>query len=118
MTYYFQTRVWIRTLIWIHSSHLLNPDLPGSGSGINWNIPERERERMIVLYQLNCQKVHCLFWKRAYPILRFVKWPEFAILLRGPGIDSQPGGPVQQPYLTYRPARLHRLAESIDSCAS
>ncbi len=30
MTYYFQTKVWIRTLIWIHSSHLLNPDLPGS----------------------------------------------------------------------------------------
>jgi hypothetical protein len=29
------------------------------------------------------------------------------------GIDSQPGGPVRQPYLTYRPARLHRLAESI-----
>jgi hypothetical protein len=34
-------------------------------------------------------------------------------LLRGPGIDSQPGGPLQQPYLTYRPAWLHRLAESI-----
>ncbi len=26
---------------------------------------------------------------------------------------SQPGGPVQQPYLSYRPARLHSLAESI-----
>jgi hypothetical protein len=25
----------------------------------------------------------------------------------------QPGGPVRQPYLTHRPARLHRLAESI-----
>ncbi len=24
------------------------------------------------------------------------------------GTDSQPGGPVRQPYLTYRPARLHR----------
>jgi hypothetical protein len=30
-----------------------------------------------------------------------------------PGIDSQLGGSVRQPYLTYRPARLHRLAESI-----
>ncbi len=30
-----------------------------------------------------------------------------------PGIDSQPGGPVRQPYLLYRLARLHRLAESI-----
>jgi hypothetical protein len=26
---------------------------------------------------------------------------------------SQPGGPVQQPYLSYRPARLHGLAKSI-----
>jgi hypothetical protein len=30
-----------------------------------------------------------------------------------PGIDSQPGGPVQQPYFLYQLARLHRLAESI-----
>jgi hypothetical protein len=34
-------------------------------------------------------------------------------LLQSPGIDSQPGGPVRQPYLAYRPARLHRMAESI-----
>jgi len=39
--------------------------------------------------------------------------PEFINLLRSPGIDSQPGGPGKQPYLTYRPARQHRLAESI-----
>ncbi len=39
--------------------------------------------------------------------------PEFVNLLRSPGIDSQPGGPMRQPYLTYRPASLHRLAESI-----
>jgi hypothetical protein len=37
----------------------------------------------------------------------------FVNLLRSPGFDSQPCGPVQQPYLTCRPARLHRLAESI-----
>ncbi len=30
-----------------------------------------------------------------------------------PGIDSQPGGPEQQPYLLYRLARLHRLTELI-----
>ncbi len=30
-----------------------------------------------------------------------------------PGIHSQPGGPVRQPYLLYRLVRLHRLAESI-----
>ncbi len=38
---------------------------------------------------------------------------EFVNLLRSPGIDSQPGRPIRKPYLTYRPARLHRLAESI-----
>jgi hypothetical protein len=32
-----------------------------------------------------------------------------------PGNDSQLGGTVRQPYLTYRPVRLHRLAESIPS---
>ncbi len=39
--------------------------------------------------------------------------PEFVNLLRSPGIDSQLGGLARQPYLTYRPARLHRLSESI-----
>jgi hypothetical protein len=39
--------------------------------------------------------------------------PVFLNLLRSLWIDSQPGGPVRQPYLTFRPARLHRLAESI-----
>ncbi len=29
--------------------------------------------------------------------------PQFVNLLRSPGIDSQPGGPVQQPYLPYGP---------------
>ncbi len=40
--------------------------------------------------------------------------PEFVNLFReSTGIDSQPGGPVRQSYLTYRPARLQRVAESI-----
>jgi hypothetical protein len=39
--------------------------------------------------------------------------PESVNLLRSPGIDSQPAGPVRQPYLAYRHARRHRLAESI-----
>jgi hypothetical protein len=40
--------------------------------------------------------------------------PVVVHLLRSPGIDSQSGGgPVRQPYLTYWPARLHRLAEWI-----
>jgi hypothetical protein len=32
--------------------------------------------------------------------------PEFVNLLGSPGIDSQPGGPVQQPYLTHRPGYI------------
>ncbi len=39
--------------------------------------------------------------------------PVFVNLLRSPGIDSQPCGSIRQPYLSYWPARLHRLAESI-----
>ncbi len=39
--------------------------------------------------------------------------PEFVNLLRSLGIDSQPGGPGKHPFLTCRPARLYRLAESI-----
>ncbi len=33
--------------------------------------------------------------------------PLFVNLLRIPGIDSQPGGPLRQPYLSYRAARLY-----------
>jgi hypothetical protein len=39
--------------------------------------------------------------------------PVFADLLWGPGIDFQPGGPVRQPYVSYRHVRQHRLAKSI-----
>jgi hypothetical protein len=39
--------------------------------------------------------------------------PVFVDLLRTPGVDSQHGGPVRQHYLSYRPARIDRLAESV-----
>ncbi len=39
--------------------------------------------------------------------------PVFVNLLRSPESDSQPGGIDSTTYLSYRPARLHRLAESI-----
>ena len=39
--------------------------------------------------------------------------PVFVDPLRSPEIDSQPGGPVRQTFLLYRPARQHRLAASI-----
>jgi hypothetical protein len=52
-------------------------------------------------------KLRHLLWKRIE--LRAFR-ARICNLLRRPGIDSQPGGSVRQPYLTYRPARLHRLA--------
>jgi hypothetical protein len=45
--------------------------------------------------------------ERAQPV------PVFVNLLWSPGIDSQPDVPVRQPYLSYRPAILHRQVESI-----
>jgi hypothetical protein len=41
--------------------------------------------------------------------------PQLSTVLWGPGINSQPwrAGTTTKPYLTYRPARLHRSAESI-----
>ncbi len=39
--------------------------------------------------------------------------PVFVDPSRSPEIDSHPGGPVRQPYFSYRPVRLHRLAKSI-----
>ncbi len=39
--------------------------------------------------------------------------PVFVDSLRSPEIYSQPGGPVRQPYMLYRPARQHGLAASI-----
>jgi hypothetical protein len=43
--------------------------------------------------------------------------PVFVNLLRSPGINSQPGGTVRQPYLSYRHAMLHRqvVIESSES---
>jgi hypothetical protein len=46
--------------------------------------------------------------KGSVPLLSFINTklrtpePEFVNLLRSPGIDSQPGGLVRQPYLMYR----------------
>ena len=54
-----------------------------------------------------------LFWKPSVIVNVLHTEPVFVNLLRSPEIDSQPGGPVLQPCLTCRPAKLHRLAESI-----
>ncbi len=62
----------------------------------------------------------CLSNKSTWPFPLSLTWytePVFVNLLRSPWIDSQPGGPVRQPYLSYKPANLHRLEESILSLA-
>jgi hypothetical protein len=42
-----------------------------------------------------------------------LNWARICRPFKEPRNRSQPGRPVGQPYLSYRPARLHRLAESI-----
>ncbi len=55
-----------------------------------------------------------IWWSWSVEDARLDPEPEFVNLLRSPGIGFQPGRrPLRQPYLTYRPAKLHRLAESI-----
>jgi hypothetical protein len=53
-------------------------------------------------YPVQCTDCHCLHYRA-----RICK------PFKESRIDSQPGGPVRRPNLSYRPARLHRLAESI-----
>jgi hypothetical protein len=54
-------------------------------------------------------------WMGEEPSRNKVIVPEavFVDHLRSPGIDSQPSGPVRQPYFSYRPAEPHWLTESI-----
>ncbi len=60
--------------------------------------------------RLKCS-IH-LFVKSAH-VWDFRPEPVFVNVLRSPEVDSHPAGPVRQPYLTYRTARIHRLVESI-----
>jgi hypothetical protein len=58
-----------------------------------------------------------MIWVHPRPLVEsmgeHIPEPVFVNLIKSPEIDSRSGGPVQQPYLTYRPAGLHRLAESL-----
>ncbi len=82
---------------------------------VNWvyrHVQWTGRTGGTVLYSvLVCRTVQCPVV--GVPRLVYRPAPVFVDLLRSPGIDFQPGGPVRQPYLSYRPTRLHRLAESI-----
>ncbi len=53
------------------------------------------------LYKGVCVFVFCYFVQSSDPVRDFIPEPEFANLLRSPGIDSQAGGPVRQPYLPF-----------------
>jgi hypothetical protein len=52
-------------------------------------------------------------WRTLQHIVQCSTEPVLVVLLRSPGIDSQTAGSVRQPYLSYPPTRLYRLAESI-----
>ncbi len=67
----------------------------------------REKPRKLMSHS---QRQHDAFAPR-----RVKPESEFLNLLGSPWIDSQHGGAIKQPFMTYRPARLciHRLAESI-----
>ncbi len=89
---------------------LLRP--PPAFSKVFWTVSYRRHERsFLLLGYLLCVPNNCYFVS-AWNVNRSAE-PVFVNLSRSPGIDSQPDGPVRQPYLSYRPARLHRLVESI-----
>ncbi len=53
------------------------------------------------------------FWNGNLLLASLYRIARICKCVRSPGIDSQPGGPVRQPYLTYRVARQYRMAESV-----
>ncbi len=58
------------------------------------------------LLELDCSSPRGLFGQYVSFQMAERSEPVFVNLLRSPGIDSQPGLPVQQPYLSYRPSML------------
>ncbi len=80
----------------------------------------KPRYPMIILrgsaaFDVRTFNVHSYWVRKPSLFMYSIMWysePVFVNLLRSSGIDSQRGGPVRPPYLLYRPARLHRLAES------
>jgi hypothetical protein len=106
-------------LLWspgINSKELIPPAYAPGGL-YNNPIPTR------FLVPLDCSKVPspCWYFKQSMGTrnrvgIGLLYRPARASIckpFKEPGIDSQPGGPVRQPYLLYRLARLHRLAESM-----
>ncbi len=119
--------VWIR--IWIRGSM---PLTNGSGSCYFRHRPSRCQQKKVtnsrnqgVSYYFcimiegsrsgSLSTTSSVAW-RLFPFRTPVEWTcrdGICKSLKDPRNRSQPGGPVQQPCLSYRPARLHGLAESI-----
>ncbi len=72
------------------------------------NSGENRRKRSTIFFE-NVRRAY----KDLIKVKKKSKLSHACVPLRSPGIDSQPGGPLRQPFLPYRTARLHRLAESI-----
>ncbi len=70
----------------------------GGWSGGNINDSKKERSSLLIrVLWLLCS------WESLDTVLYRAR---ICRLLRSPGIDSQPGGPLRKPYMTYRPAGL------------
>ncbi len=91
-----------------------------SGGNYNLSVTGHSPQRVITLLTNTFLTIICVSTTHGQVFLSAKQntEPEFVNLFRSPGIDFQPGGPVRQPYLTYRPARLHRLTGGIDSLGS
>ncbi len=86
---------------------------------------QKKKKMLVPLSVVNRSQRSCRVFSDLKPAVKRVKHlplhssliifpePVFVNLLRSPGFDSLRCGLVRHPYLSYRPARLHRLAESI-----
>jgi hypothetical protein len=66
----------------------------------------QKKKKVVVTFRGLQTKYH---YPRQIIVCFFSPQLEFANILKSPGIDSQPGGPLWQSYLTYRPALVHGL---------
>jgi hypothetical protein len=75
--------------------------------------PFKEPRNRFLAWQAGAKTLFDVPAPSLHRLVESIPEPVLVNLLRSPGIDFQPGRPVRQPYLTYRPARLYRLAKSI-----
>ncbi len=81
-----------------------------------WKTGWQRQERWLVYFYATVELVHYTHYVDKGVLMAGVANTYRARIcepLRSPGIDSQLGEPVRQLYLSHRPARINRLAESI-----